>query len=55
MKEIKFYHLACLIDPKSTEEEMIEFYLQKYTDNETDLNVIDEFEDYYDAMNTIFW
>ncbi|CAF0814736.1 unnamed protein product [Didymodactylos carnosus] len=44
-----------LVDLKSTKEEMIEFCRQKCADNQADLNVIDEFEDYYDAIHVIFW
>ena len=43
-----------LVDVDSTAEEMIQFCQQKCAD-ETDLNVIDDFEAYYDACNAIFW
>ncbi|CAF1394348.1 unnamed protein product [Didymodactylos carnosus] len=34
---------------------MIGFCRQKCVDNEVDLNYIQEFEDYYDASNAVFW
>jgi tetratricopeptide (TPR) repeat protein len=44
-----------LMRHKSSEKEMIEFCRRKYADSAVDLNVVDEFEDYYDACNAIFW
>jgi tetratricopeptide (TPR) repeat protein len=44
-----------LVKIESTEEEMIKFCREKCTGNNTDLNTIDQFEEYYDACNAIFW
>ncbi|CAM4937448.1 unnamed protein product [Rotaria socialis] len=44
-----------LIDIKSTEEEIIKYFREKCAGNDADLNVVDEFEEYYDAINAIFW
>ena len=44
-----------LIVQESTIEEMIEYCRQKYANNQSDLNVIDEFKDYYDKCNAIYW
>ena len=44
-----------LIEIESGEEEIIEFCRQKYANNQTELNVIEEFKDYYDPCNAIFW
>ncbi|CAF1342459.1 unnamed protein product [Didymodactylos carnosus] len=44
-----------LIEIESTEEEIIEFCREKCVDNQTELKVIEEFKDYYDACNAIFW
>ncbi|CAF0775926.1 unnamed protein product [Didymodactylos carnosus] len=43
-----------LVEMESTEEEMIEFCREKCASNKTELNVVDEFEAYYDAINAIF-
>ncbi|CAF1116131.1 unnamed protein product [Adineta ricciae] len=44
-----------LIKLDSTEEEMTTFCRQQCAGNEPDLNTVDEFEQYYDAQNAIFW
>ena len=44
-----------LIDIKSTEEEIIKFFRQTCAGNDADINVVDEFEEYYDPINAIFW
>ena len=44
-----------LIKIDSTEEEMTKFCRHQCAGTATDLNVIDEFEAYYDAHNAIFW
>jgi hypothetical protein len=44
-----------LINIESSEKEFIEFCRQKYVNSQADLNAIDEFEEYYDACNAIFW
>ncbi|CAF0778567.1 unnamed protein product [Didymodactylos carnosus] len=44
-----------LIRQESTREEMIEYCRQKYANNQADLNMIDEFKDYYDKCNAIKW
>ncbi|CAF1278122.1 unnamed protein product [Adineta steineri] len=44
-----------LIEFESTEEEMISFCRDKFADDKTQLNYIEEFEDYYESSNAIFW
>jgi tetratricopeptide (TPR) repeat protein len=44
-----------LVDIKSTEEEIIKYFRQKCDGNDVDMNVVDQFEEYYDAINAIFW
>ncbi|CAF3979898.1 unnamed protein product, partial [Rotaria sordida] len=44
-----------LISQESTQEEMIEYCRQKYADNKSYLNMIDEFKDYYNKCNAINW
>lgn len=44
-----------LIKIDSTEKEMIEFCRNEYANSEADLNIIDEFETYYESCNAIFW
>ncbi|CAF3958052.1 unnamed protein product [Rotaria sp. Silwood1] len=44
-----------LVNLESTEEEMIRFCREKCSGNRADLNAIDEFEEYYEARNAIFW
>lgn len=44
-----------LVKNESTEKEMVEFCRQKFAGNETDLQTVDEFEEYYEARNAIFW
>ena len=34
---------------------MVDFCRQKYAGSRSDLLVIEEFEDYYDARDAIFW
>ncbi|CAF4015774.1 unnamed protein product, partial [Rotaria sp. Silwood1] len=44
-----------LEDTESSRTEMITFCRQKYADNPTELNYIEEFEEYYESENAIFW
>ncbi|CAF1450341.1 unnamed protein product [Rotaria sordida] len=44
-----------LVTLESTEEEMIDFCRHKFAGNQAELNVVDEFQEYYDACNAIFW
>ena len=44
-----------LINLDSSIEEMVDFCREKYADNETELNYIAEFEEWYEADNAVFW
>ncbi|CAF1337077.1 unnamed protein product [Didymodactylos carnosus] len=44
-----------LVEMESSEEEMVTFCRQKYIDNAAQLKFIDEFQEYYDSCNAIFW
>ncbi|CAF2981601.1 unnamed protein product [Rotaria sp. Silwood2] len=44
-----------LIDIDSTEDEMIHYCRQKYAANKKQLAYIEEFKEYYDPCNAIFW
>ncbi|CAF1324402.1 unnamed protein product [Rotaria sordida] len=44
-----------LIQIDSTEDEMLDYCRQKYADNKAQLVFIEEFKEYYDPCNAIFW
>jgi hypothetical protein len=44
-----------LEDKEFSRSEMITFCQQKYADNPTELNRVEEFEEYYRSENAIFW
>ncbi|CAF1159418.1 unnamed protein product [Didymodactylos carnosus] len=44
-----------LVSMESSETEMLEFRRQQYADNEAQLRFIQEFEEYYESCNAIFW
>lgn len=39
----------------TTEKEMMEFCRKKCAQNKSDINTIEEFEEYYEASNAVFW
>ncbi|CAF1100524.1 unnamed protein product [Rotaria sordida] len=44
-----------LIQIDSTEDEMLDYCRPKYADNKAQLVFIEEFKEYYDQCNAIFW
>ncbi|CAF1457772.1 unnamed protein product [Adineta steineri] len=44
-----------LVELPSSAEEMLEFCRQKYINSEANLQTIEEFDEYYEARNAIFW
>ena len=44
-----------LEETESSQDEMIAFCRQKYADSPTDLNNVEEFEEYYESSVAIFW